>query len=349
MDDIVRYIGRSSLSLSEAMQRIEQNSCGILFLTDDDGVLTGCITDGDVRRYLLAGGSMSATVFEAANKRPRKAMSLEEAKALYHRKNYVMIPVVNRCGIIIDIYNGEEGELYKKKKKALHLPVVINAGGKGTRLDPYTRVLPKPLIPVGDFPIIELIMKEYQSYGCDEFHIIVNYKRDLIKAYFHDSGEEYRITWHDEERPLGTGGGLRLLRGKLESTFFFVNCDSLLTANYESMLRFHRENGNVVTMACAYMNMDIPYGVVEMGENGLITNIREKPLMSFLTNTGIYIAEPEIIEDIQDGEAIGFPDIIKREKDRGKKVAVFPVSESEWMDMGQLPELEKMRSRLYGN
>ncbi len=226
--------------------------------------------------------------------------------------------------------------------------MVINAGGKGTRLDPYTKVLPKPLIPVGDLPIIEHIMREYLSYSCDEFHIIVNYKKDLMKAYFADNDNHYNITWYDEEKPLGSGGGLSLLRGKFDSTFFFANCDALLTANYESMINFHKENNNVITMMCAYKNINIPYGVVDIGANGSIKEMREKPLMSFLTNTGIYIVEPEVIDDIEDGVPMGFPDIIELERKKGKKVAVFPVSESDWMDMGQLPELEKMRIKLYG-
>ncbi|MCI8799404.1 MAG: NTP transferase domain-containing protein [Lachnospiraceae bacterium] len=226
--------------------------------------------------------------------------------------------------------------------------MVINAGGKGTRLEPFTRVLPKPLIPVGDIPIIEHIMKEYQSYNCNEFHIIVNYKRDLMKAYFADNENHYNISWYDEDIPLGTGGGLSLLRGKFDDTFFFANCDALLTANYESMMKFHKENGSVITMICAYKNIEIPYGVVEMGANGAIKDMKEKPRMSFLTNTGIYIVEPEVIDDIKEGMAIGFPDIVEMERQKGKRVTVFPVREDDWMDMGQLPELEKMKLKLYG-
>lgn len=346
--ELQKFIGNESLTVSEAMQKIDANTNGILFLVNDERHLIGCITDGDIRRYLLSGGKMSGSALEAANKSPRIAKSLDEARHLYHKKNYVIIPLVDEYGIIIDLYSGESGVKYEKKHNPINIPVVINAGGKGTRLDPYTRVLPKPLIPVGDLPIIEHIMKEYQSYSCDEFHIIVNYKKELMKAYFADNDNHYNITWYDEEKPLGTGGGLSLLRGKFEGTFFFANCDALLTANYESMIRFHKENRNVITMICAYKNMNIPYGVVEMGVNGSIEEMKEKPLMSFLTNTGIYIVEPDVIDDLNDDEAIGFPDIIEREKAAGKKVAVFPVSENDWMDMGQLPELEKMRIRLYG-
>lgn len=348
MNEMQTFIGKDSLTVSEAMQQIDKNTCGILFLVDDAGKLVGCITDGDVRRYLLAGGKMSSAAVDAVNKNPRVAKNLDDARSLYHKKNFIVIPVVNDEGMIVDLYSGEDGSQNQKKRNPINIPVVINAGGRGIRLDPFTRVLPKPLIPVGELPIIELIMKEYQTYSCDEFHIIVNYKRDLMKAYFADNDNHYNITWYDEDKPLGTGGGLSLLRSKFDSTFFFANCDALLTANYESMVKFHKENENVITMICAYKSMNIPYGVVEMGLNGAIKDMKEKPLMSFLTNTGIYIVEPEVVDYIEDGEVIGFPDIVTRIKQNGKKVAVFPVSENDWMDMGQLSELEKMRVKLYG-
>ncbi len=347
MDNIEQFIGSESLTVSEAMQKIDINANGILFLVNEKRILTFCITDGDIRRFLLSGGKMSEAAIYAANNHPKLAHSIGEARTLYHKRNWIAIPIVDDEGKLLDVYTGEVDGL-QKKHNALNIPVVINAGGKGTRLDPFTRVLPKPLIPVGELPIIEHIMKEYQSYSCDEFHIIVNYKKDIMKAYFADNDNHYNISWYDEGKPLGTGGGLSLLRGKFNSTFFFANCDALLTANYESMLKFHKDNRNVITMICAYKNISIPYGVVEMGINGSIKEMKEKPLMSFLTNTGIYIVEPDVIDDIEDDECIGFPDVVERERKKGKKVAVFPVGENDWMDMGQLPELEKMRIKLYG-
>ena len=346
MDANNALIGYDSLSVSETMQRIDANTEGILFIINKRDVLVGCITDGDIRRYLLAGGKMDANVLGAINHNPKCAKSLDEAKRLYHGRDFVYIPIIDNDNKIISFYSGEKHE--SPKHNPINVPVVINAGGKGTRLEPFTKVLPKPLIPVGDLPIIEHIIKEYQSYSCDEFHIIINYKKDLIKAYFADNINDYNITWHEEIKPLGTGGGISLLRNQFQSTFFFANCDALLTANYESMLKFHKENKNVITMVCAYKNINIPYGVVEIGENGTIENIKEKPLLSFLTNTGIYIVEPEVIDDIADDTPIDFPDIVEIERKKGKKVAVFPVSENDWMDMGQLPELEKMRMKLYG-
>ena len=347
MERIELLIGEDTILVSEAMRKIDRNSFGILFLVDKKKRITACITDGDIRRYLLSGGRMDGLASSAANHHPKIAKNESEAIHLYHSRNWIAIPIVDEESVIIDIFTGDVNNK-KTERVALNIPVVINAGGRGSRLDPYTRVLPKPLIPVGEIPIIELIMKEYQSYSCSDFHIIVNYKKELMKAYFHDNDEQYSISWYDEDKPLGTGGGLSLLRGKLQSTFFFANCDALLTANYESMLKYHKESGNVITMICAYKNFDIPYGVVEMGHDGAIEGMKEKPSISFLTNTGIYIVEPEVIDYIEDEEIIGFPDVVERVKRKGKKVAAYPISENDWLDMGQLPELEKMRVKLYG-
>ncbi len=343
---VSNFIANQDITVSEAMQKLDANSGGTLFLTDADEKLVACITDGDIRRYLLSGGKMDGKAVKAANVHPRFSKSIDEARSLFHKKNFSAIPIVDEDMKVVDIYS--DYEAVEKARASLQVPVVINAGGKGTRLVPYTKVLPKPLIPVGDLPILEHIMNEYQSYDCTDFHIIVNYKRDLMKAYFADNERQYNITWYNEDKPLGTGGGLSLLKGVFKDTFFFANCDALLTADYESMLKFHKESGNVITMICAYKNINIPYGVVDMGVNGVIEGMREKPLLSFLTNTGIYIVEPSVVESMVDGESIGFPDIVERERQKGHKVAVYPVSENDWMDMGQIPELEKMRIKLYG-
>ncbi len=348
VEDISKFIGKDNYSVSEAMQKINVNAFGILFIVDDNMSLLACVTDGDIRRHLLAGGLMTDAVSEASNKCPRVARNVEEAKKLYHTRYWVAIPIINREGILIDVFVGNTDEI-EKSHKALNIPVVINAGGKGTRLDPFTKILPKPLIPVGDTPIIEHIMKGYQSYNCNDFHIIVNYKKDLIKAYFIDCETKYKITWYDEKQPLGTGGGLRLLDNIFEDTFIFSNCDVIITADYEKILQFHKGNNNVITMVCAYKNINIPYGVVEMGADGIIKEMKEKPVMSFLTNTGVYIVEPEVINDIEKDVAIGFPDIVRREKEKGRKVAVYPIADNDWMDMGQFSEYEKMYKKIYND
>lgn len=330
----------------EALKQLSNTARGILFVIDSVGTLEGTLTDGDIRRHILSGGDLEAPVLDVANRNPRIASDIVSAKALYDPISYRAIPVVNTAGKIVEVYLGED-QKQPRIYPQINVPVVINAGGRGTRLDPFTKVLPKPLIPVGEFPIIEHIYKEYLKYGCNDFKVIVNYKKEIMKAYFAESDNKYSITWYDEVKPLGTGGGLSLLRGELNDTFFFTNCDILLKADYEEMMKFHKENENVITMICAYKTMTVPYGVIEMGKNGTIEDMKEKPEFSFLTNTGMYIVEPEVFEYIDDDTAIGFPDVVEKLRNAGKKVAAYPVSENDWYDMGQLPELERMRARLY--
>lgn len=340
------YCINSSLTVREAMKIIDKISPQIVFIVEEKNIIAS-LTDGDIRRFLLNGGLLTELAVKAGKKAPLCAKTKSEAISLYDQRDYVAIPILNANGELTDIYIG--GRKYYDRFDELNIPVVINAGGRGTRLEPYTKILPKPLIPVGEMPIIEHIMQNFTGYGCEKFSVIVNYKKELIKAYFADCEKNYDIIWYDEIRPLGTGGGLCYLKNKINSTFFFTNCDSLLISNYRNILRFHQENENIITMICAYKNLTIPYGVIEMGVNGSVESFREKPELTFLTNTGIYIVEPEVLDNIQDNEPIGFPEIIENEQKKGKKVAIYPVSENEWLDMGQVPELEKMRKRLYGN
>lgn len=337
-------IDRNS-SIRDAMRQMGAASKQILFLVEGER-LTASLTDGDIRRYLLAGGTMDGTADTAGNHTPKTASNRKEALELLQSFHWIAIPVVDQEGRLLDIVLNEDR--LEQPLPSLNLPVVIMAGGKGTRLEPYTKILPKPLIPVGDLPIIEHIMGRFTPYDCRAFHIIVNYKKQLMKAYFSESEHNYDIHWYDEDKPLGTGGGLSLLKGKVTQTFFLTNCDILLLADYADMLRFHREQGNAVTMVCARKHVTIPYGVIEAGETGDILSMREKPEFSFLTNTGMYIVEPEVLEDIQEDVPIGFPTIMEQQKAKGRKIGAYAVSEDDWLDMGQLEELEIMRKRLYG-
>ena len=221
------------------------------------------------------------------------------------------------------------------------MKAVIMAGGRGTRLYPYTKILPKPLIPVGEQPIAELIMDRFRDFGCHEFTMIVNYKKGMIKSYFGELEKDYRVDFADENVFMGTGGGLCLLKGKIDTPFFFTNCDTLLDVDFGDIYEYHKSHGNLVTMICAFKHYTVPYGVVELGEDGSIAAMREKPELDFLTNTGVYVVEPRVVEEMHDGEFIGFPDVIERYRRAGEKVGVYPISESSWMDMGQLEERRK--------
>ncbi|MBQ7148567.1 MAG: CBS domain-containing protein [Pseudobutyrivibrio sp.] len=335
-------------SILQAMRTFDASGRKTAFIVDGDNKLLAAVSEGDVRRFILSGGDLNDAVSTIANYKPRslKEDERDDARDFLRRHNIQGLPIVDDEGHVIDTVFWSENNLTKQGN--LSAPVVMMAGGKGTRLYPYTRILPKPLIPVGEKPISELIMDSFAEYGIDRMIMIVNHKKGMIKSYYGEVEKPYAIEFVDEDAPLGTGGGLSLLRGKVDETFILTNCDILIEEDYSKIYEHHKKEGNMITMVCSLRNFQIAYGVVEFGEHGNIIDMKEKPEFSFFTNTGIYIVEPEVIDYIKDGEVIGFPDIINRLKDDNKKVGVYPINENTWMDMGQLDELSKMESRLRG-
>ncbi|MDL2252537.1 NTP transferase domain-containing protein [Ruminococcaceae bacterium OttesenSCG-928-I18] len=343
LDDFILPEGCTAL---QAMEQIDRSGQRTVFLAPG-GKLRAVLTDSDIRRHLLRGGSLSVPADEVANHRPKSLPVAQRAQARRFLQQHSIdaVPLLGSEGEIVDIVFANENAALQKKN-ALQNPVVVMAGGQGTRLYPYTKILPKPLIPVGEVPILELLLERFYGFGCRDFHLIVNYKKNMIKSYFTDVEKDWRLHFEEEEEALGTGGGLCLLKGKLNDTFFFTNCDILIDADYSDILRFHKKRGNTVTLVCAAKQFVLPYGVVQADEKGRFEGLSEKPQMNYLTNTGLYVVEPAVVERMEDGKKQGFPDVIEACRSRGESVGVYPVSEDSWMDMGQLEELEAMRRRL---
>lgn len=336
------------ITILHALEMLDKTARKILFVVRER-VLLATITDGDIRRWILSKGNLEAKVKEVANYNP-KFLSWEQRKhahSFMQEQCIVAVPIVNeKQEIVTIVFDNDREEAAYVSQELKNVPVVIMAGGKGTRLYPYTKILPKPLIPVNDTPIIEHIINSFYRYGSRDFHLIVNHKKNMIKAYFAEMNTDYSVSYADEELPLGTGGGLCLLKGKIDSTFILTNCDILIQDNLADIYKLHREQGNIITMVCSAKNFVIPYGIVDINENGEIMEMKEKPALSFLTNTGCYIVEPKVIEELQDNIAIGFPDIIEKYRKQGERVGVYPISENSWLDMGQMNELKKMEQRL---
>lgn len=335
-------------SMLAAMSLLDKAAMKILFVVRDGGFIA-TITDGDIRRWILKKGDLDAKVRDIANYKP-VYISIEEklnAKAVMAKHSIESIPVVdeNMCIDSIVFLN----ETIVDNRNEINVPIVIMAGGLGTRLYPYTKILPKPLIPIGDLPIAEHIINKFRKAGSSNFFMIVNHKKNMIKAYFNEIEKDYTITYVDEDKPLGTGGGLSLLQGMINETFILSNCDVIIEEDYEKIYSFHKKSNNLITMVCSLKVIKIPYGVVEIDKNGKIDSMKEKPELSFFTNTGMYIVEPRVIDELEKDIDIGFPDVIERYKQAGEKIGVYPISEYAWMDMGQIEEMEEMRKRLYGD
>lgn len=345
MDREAFYIEEQNTIL-EAMQKIDRNSRKLLFV-QDKGVLVAALTDGDIRRWLLNGGDLQAQVRQVANYKPIFLREGQAHKAVLIMREYGIeaIPILDEKHMIADIVFQNRLEI-KPPEFPKEIPVVMMAGGMGTRLSPYTNILPKPLIPIGEYPIAEHIINRFCDYGCKRFYMIVNYKRNMIKAYFDELEKDYELSFIVEEKPLGTGGGISLLKGKIKDTFLLTNCDILIDDDLTKAYKQHMKSGNRITMICSLKNFTIPYGVVNLGEDGTIASMEEKPNLSFFTNTGCYFVEPEVIEDLAYNEPIDFPAIIERYVAEDKKVGIYPIGEDAWLDMGQFDELERMKERL---
>lgn len=344
--DIEKRSIQTSNSILEALKLMDSSKTKLLFVFDGEH-FEGLLTIGDIQRAILKDIDLNASVAAILDKNKIYASvdePLESIKAKVRSLRAECMPVLDTSGNLLKVYSWTDlfGTKSRLKKSSLNLPVVIMAGGKGTRLAPLTNVYPKPLIPVGAKTIVETIMDKFVMYGCHDFHISVNYKADSIKNYFDFiSNPEYHISYFQEDKPMGTAGSLRLLRDKINSTFFVSNCDILIEEDYASILDYHRTNRNELTVVAAVKTIPIPYGTIITGENGLLESIEEKPTLSFKINTGLYVLEPSLLDDIPD-DFFHITHLMEKLKSEGRRVGVYPISQNDWKDMGDWSEYLKM-------
>lgn len=344
--ELNNYIVSETFPIIEAMKLIDINAHGIVFVCDNLKLLA-TITDGDIRRHILVNGDLNSPVKDIANYSPHyinEDNDVTNHDIYMNEKSISALPILNFDGNIIDIKFLNIKQIIVKKQ--INIPVVIMAGGKGTRLYPYTQILPKPLIPIGEKTITEHIMDRFEAFGCKHFDIIVNYKRNLIKSYFADNEDIRDINFIDEYEFMGTGGGLKLLSEKYDHTFFMSNCDVLIEEDYSEILKFHQDNKNIITIVSATKNITFPYGTIEITEQGQVKAFKEKPSFSFNTNTGFYVIEPSFLNMIPSNMFIHITDVIQKCIDEDMPVGIYPISERAWLDMGQISELENMKIQL---
>ena len=330
------------MSLRDALVRLDETGWQILLITGENGRFAGVITDGDIRRALLKKVSLDISVGSVMNRECTTLTQAEvyRAKDLIRANRFNHVPIIDGQGRVIDlvvdsISRGESAAVPKD------IPVVIMAGGKGTRLSPLTRILPKPLMPVGDQTMLEKIMENFTMQGFHEFKVIVNYKRELIKSYFAETNYPFSIEFLDEEEFLGTAGGLRLLRGMVNGPFVLSNCDILAELNYSSMLDWHRDHEAYLTILGVHRRLDIPYGVIKVDENSFVKCIDEKPFFNYLAVSGVYVVAPGVIDVIPEEGLLDMDQLIRLLLEKEMKVACYPI-ENGWFDMGKFEEYKKL-------
>jgi dTDP-glucose pyrophosphorylase len=326
-------------TILDALKQMDVLDKKLLIVVDNDQY-RGLLSAGDIQRAIIKNKSLDTPILHILRKnvrigRPHDSFDSIKKMMLNYRMEFC--PVVDEINNILKIYFWEDVFLDKKTHPVdkFDLPVIIMAGGFGTRLKPLTQVLPKPLIPIGDKTMLEEIFERFGKHGCNQFYISVNYKAELIEFYLENEKLPYQLTFVREEKPLGTAGCLSLLKGKLNQTFFVNNCDILINEDYSEILAFHYRNNNEITIIAALKHYPIPYGTIETGNNGQLLELREKPELTFKINSGMYILEPHVINEIPENEFFHITQLIELVKKRKGRIGVFPVSEKSWKDIGE--------------
>lgn len=329
-------------TIKEALGVIESGSKKIALVVDDDKKLLGTLTDGDIRRALLKNLSLDDFVESIIFKTPitcKANYNREEILELSLKNRLYQIPIIDDSGKLIDIV--EVDDLLKPKNKPNR--VVLMAGGFGTRLRPLTEHTPKPMLHVGNKPILETIISNFKKHGFTNIIISVSYKAKVIEDYFKD-GKEFgvNIEYIHENKRMGTAGALSLMRDKLEGTFFVMNGDLLTNVNFENMLEYHKNSASDATMGVREYDFQVPYGVVDIKDKKIVS-ITEKPVHSFYVSAGIYVLEPEVLELIPEDKFYDMPTLFEEMIEKKMKSYSFPISEY-WLDIGQIDEFKKANS-----
>ncbi|SET86563.1 nucleotidyltransferase family protein [Lacrimispora sphenoides] len=345
--EVRKFIIAPDVSIREAIRQLDQTARKIL-VVEENNKLAGVLTDGDIRRWILKNKDISMPVRLIMNtapvviKKEKSHLALEIMK----EKQIEGLPLVNDNNEVTDIlFWNELNDHNPGCQKKTQTPAVIMAGGRGSRLYPYTKIIPKPLIPIGDTPIVERIMNQMMEYGFYEFYLTINYKKELIKAYFNDD-HRYHLHLIEEADPLGTAGSLNLVKKNIKGSFLVSNCDILVDVNYTKLLIYHNTHKNKITVVTAMKSYEIPYGVVTLGENGSVDALNEKPRYELLVSTGLYVLEEEILKYIPQDQYFDMTDLIRKCLKNGEQVGAYPVMDSAWLDMGEFSEMKKMAERM---
>jgi dTDP-glucose pyrophosphorylase len=326
-------------SMQTAIARIDNSGLKIAIVLDAERHLLGIVTDGDIRRALLAGQDLGAPVEKFMNVAPKTALEGTDWSNLLERMRHEQIlhlPIVNANGKFRDL-------AYLPFLEAPHHQdneVVIMAGGLGSRLRPLTEKIPKPLIPVGGRPLIDTIVARLVSQGLTRITLCVNYLGEMLEDHLGD-GSKYgaRVTFVHENKRLGTAGALSLLPKRPAKPFFVINGDILTTVDFDAMRDFHSQVGANATMGVNTFHYEVPYGVVEI-EDWKITGLLEKPRYSHRVNAGVYLLDPQILDLVPSEEFFDMTSLFDRIIDDGLASAAFPIRE-QWLDVGRPEDLHR--------
>ncbi len=346
MLELAPFLVHHQVSTREAFKKMDSNGAKFILVAGDDKRIIGLVTDGDLRRAIWSSTSLEDPIGTIANHdflAGEYGIGPHELSRQFNDNQHFRVIPILKDGFLRDIALREsyENDGYHSTLKQLDLPVVIMAGGKGTRLDPFTRILPKPLIPIGNQPIIEIIMDRFAQYGMTDFWLSLHDKSKMIKAYFEEFGKKYSIQYVEENEPLGTIGPLSLLKENLNSPFFVSNCDIVVDTDYTKIWDFHKTGGHTMTIVGSMRHYHIPYGVCEINSDGSLNEMKEKPEIDAVVNTGMYLFDPSVMDYVSEGNRLDINHLMDILKADNRSIGVYPVSENSWTDVGQWDQYQQ--------
>lgn len=329
------------LKISDAVKNLSEAGQRIVLVVGDDRSLEGVICDGDIRHALLSGATLNSPIGEALNRSPRTCtddFSKEELMKIFSEGNVLRIPIVDQSNIVVQLEYIEEHVTKKKRDNA----VVLMAGGLGQRLHPLTDELPKPMLKVGDKPILETILRNLIEEGYSKFYFSVNYKSEIVEEHFGDGNQfDVSIEYLREKSRLGTAGALKLMP-KQKDPFLVMNGDLLTKINFTGIFDFHSQTDAFATMGVKEYDMQIPYGVVK-ADGEKIIQIDEKPIQKIYVNAGIYVLKPETLDLIPPDTFFDMTSLFDQLISKNLKSTLFPIHEY-WLDIGKMEDFEKAQT-----
>ena len=352
MNDYLYITITPSQTLLQAIKRMDEVRCKLLLVMESD-IFRGLLSIGDIQRAIIKNVSLDTPVTQVMRTDIvvcKEGDSYEHIRSEMIRCRAVFMPIMGEGGQVNRVVFWDEmfqDGLENKggsneNTQGLGLPVVIMAGGKGTRLAPLTNILPKPLLPYGKKTILENIMDCFVQAGCNRFYLSLNYKASMIRHYFAElNNVSYKIDFFEEEVPLGTCGSLSLMREKLKTPFFVSNCDIVINQDLQEVWQYHQANKNELTVVAALKHVKLAYGSLETGEDGLLRNLSEKPEWVFKVNSGMYLLEPHLLDLIPENSFFNMTDLMDILLSHNRRVGVFPVSEGSWSDIGNWEDYQR--------
>jgi|TARA_B100001063_G_C16778058_1_gene567529 dTDP-glucose pyrophosphorylase len=342
-----KFIIFSNQTIREALLKIDKNGKKSLIVVDKKNKLIGSISDGDIRRHILKNSSLNYKISKIYNKKPHylfeKDANNKMVQKQFNSGDVLILPIIDNNFILKNILTNDNLNTINLIKKKLRIPVLIMAGGLGKRLDPFTRILPKPLIPINDKPIIEIIIRQFVNNGFDKIYISLNYKADLIMSVLKQIEKKYlkKIIFVREKKQLGTAGSTNLIKNKINDLLLITNSDTLINLPFEEVINYHKSKNLDLTIISSIKNFKIQYGVSTLNENGLLKKITEKPSTDHLVNIGIYLINKKVVNLIDKNKKIDFTDVIQKALNKKMKVGVFPISDTSWQDIGDWSNFNK--------